>query len=148
MGDAPLEPMAVVKILITLFAIVDPFGCIPLFLGMTVDDDERDRRRMAGRACLVSFVALTLFAVFGRERETAAAAAFAVAWAFAASFAAGAHGPPLGLGAALGLSALTVAFARALARRGLFHGDTTVATIVVVIASLLLLFIFYPYGKI
>lgn len=61
-----LEPVAVVKILVTLFAIVDPFGCIPLFLGMTADDKEPERRTMAGRACLVSFVVLALFAVFGR----------------------------------------------------------------------------------
>jgi len=58
--------MAVVKIFVTLFAIIDPFGCIPLFLGMTADDAEPARKKMAGRACLVSFVVLTLFAVFGR----------------------------------------------------------------------------------
>ncbi len=45
------------------------------------------------------------------------------------------------------LCALTVCFARAIARRGLFGGDATVATIVVVIAALLLLFIFYPVGR-
>jgi iron(III) transport system permease protein len=46
-----------------------------------------------------------------------------------------------------GAFALTVCFARAIARRGVFNGDPTVATIVVVIAALLLLFIFYPVGK-
>ncbi len=51
------------------------------------------------------------------------------------------------IGAALALTALTVCFARAIARRGLFGGDATVATIVVVIAALLLLFIFYPVSR-
>jgi len=49
--------------------------------------------------------------------------------------------------AAVALALLLVWGARALARRGAFHGDTTVATIVVVIASLLALFIFYPVGR-
>jgi iron(III) transport system permease protein len=47
-------------------------------------------------------------------------------------------------GALLGL---TFVFARSLARCGLFIGDVTVATIVIVIASLLGLFIFFPVGK-
>ena len=37
---------------------------------------------------------------------------------------------------------------RAVARRGAFKGDPTVATIVVVIAALLAIFIFYPVGKV
>jgi len=46
-------------------------------------------------------------------------------------------------------AAMLLAFglARWLARRGRFGGDVTVATIVVVIATLLLLFIFYPVGR-
>ncbi|HEY6134980.1 MAG TPA: iron ABC transporter permease [Rubrivivax sp.] len=50
------------------------------------------------------------------------------------------------LGAVL-LAALLVWGARASARRGAFRGDATVATIVVVIAALLALFIFYPVGR-
>ena len=65
----------------------------------------------------------------------------------ASGFAAGTSGAAFGIGAALALAALTVCFARAIARRGVFGGDPTVATIVVVIAALLLLFIFYPVGK-
>jgi iron(III) transport system permease protein len=49
--------------------------------------------------------------------------------------------------AAVALALLLVWGARALARRGAFHGDATVATIVVVIAALLALFIFYPVGR-
>jgi iron(III) transport system permease protein len=77
----------------------------------------------------------------------AASAAFALAWGLGAGFAAGAAGGSFGLGAALSLGAFTLLFARALARGGRFGGDTTVATIVVVIAGLLLLFIFYPVGR-
>ena len=91
-------------------------------------------------------VATTLFAALGRDRETAVTSALAVAWGVGSGFAAGSAGASFGLGAALALGALTICFARAVARRGVFGGDPTVATIVVMIAALLLLFIFYPVG--
>jgi iron(III) transport system permease protein len=74
--------------------------------------------------------------------------ASALAWrgSVGSGFAAGSGGASFGVGAALALGALTISFARAVARRGIFGGDPTVATIVVVIAALLLLFIFYPVG--
>ena len=81
------------------------------------------------------------------DRGTAAAAGFAVAWALGSALAIGHAGPTFGWGAAIALSALTVAFARAIARRGVFAGDPAVATIVVVIAVLLGIFIFYPVAK-
>jgi len=92
-------------------------------------------------------VAVLGFAHGGRDTPTAIAAAFAVAWSLAAGFAAGAGGPAFGAGAALALFALTVCFARAIARRGVFGGDPVIATIVVVVAALLAIFIFYPVGK-
>ena len=97
-------------------------------------------------------VALTLAALVsawrGNDRATAAASGLAVVWAFAAGFAAGPRGASLGIGAAMALLALTACFARAIARRGAFKGDPTVATIVVVIATLLAIFIFFPVGKV
>jgi len=54
------------KIFILLFAIIDPFGSVPLFLGMTANDPDSARRKMALRACIVAFLVLTAFAVFGR----------------------------------------------------------------------------------
>ena len=63
---AAVKAVDLLKMLVLLFAIVDPFGNIPLFLGMTLDDSEAERRRMARRACAVSFLVLTLFALFGR----------------------------------------------------------------------------------
>jgi iron(III) transport system permease protein len=83
----------------------------------------------------------------GAARLTAMFAGVALAWAFAQGFYAGANGPAFGLGATIALSALTVCLARALGRLGLFAGNATIATIVVVIGVLLLLFIFYPIGS-
>ena len=77
----------------------------------------------------------------------AACAGLALAWLLGAGFAAGVAGGSFGIGATTALVALTLLLARALARCGHFGGDTTVATIVVTIASLLLLFIFYPVGR-
>ncbi|MFO1315683.1 MAG: iron ABC transporter permease [Burkholderiales bacterium] len=83
----------------------------------------------------------------GADRATAALAGGAVLWAFGVAFAAGKDGPSFGWGAAVALVALTICFARAIARRGVFAGDPTVATIVVVIAALLALFIFFPVAR-
>jgi iron(III) transport system permease protein len=108
--------------------------------------------RAAGGAAalwpLLAAAALTVAtAWWGRDRASAALSGFAVLWAFVAAFAAGAGGASLGFGAAVALTALTVCFARAIARRGAFGGDATVATIVVVIAALLVLFVFFPVTK-
>ena len=81
------------------------------------------------------------------DRGTALAAGAAVLWTFVAALVEGAAGSSFGVGAAIALAALTVCFARAIARRGVFGGDATVATIVVVIASLLVIFIFFPVAK-
>jgi len=96
---------------------------------------------------IAASLATLLLSMWGKDAWTAWAAAFAVAWGLGSGFAAGTTGAAFGVGAALALGALTVCFARAIARRGVFGGDPTVATIVVVIAALLLLFIFYPVGK-
>jgi iron(III) transport system permease protein len=108
-------------------------------------------RALAGAAApwpLIVAAVATLFCAWrGFDRGTAAAAGMAVAWTFAAALAAGSAGPSLGVGAAVALMALTVCLARAIARRGFFAGDATVATIVVVIAGLLLIFVFFPVGR-
>ncbi len=92
-------------------------------------------------------VAVLVFAWTGHDRWTAGACAATVVWTFADGIAAGTSAAPFGLGAAIALSALVVCLARALAHRGLFGGDCAVATIVVFIAALLLIFIFYPVGR-
>jgi iron(III) transport system permease protein len=96
------------------------------------------------------FVAALLTLVFGWlgvAPVTALTAGAGLAWGFAQGFLAGANGPPFGFGAAFALLALTICFARALARLGVFGGNVTIATIVVTIAALLVIFIFYPVGS-
>jgi iron(III) transport system permease protein len=95
----------------------------------------------------VAALAALVSAWLGAARLTALASAFGLAWGFAQGFVANGNGPPFGIGAALVLMAFTVCFARTLARLGLFAGNVTISTIVVVIATLLLIFIFYPVGS-
>jgi iron(III) transport system permease protein len=95
-------------------------------------------------------LATLLAAVFAWRSKFAAlatATGFALAWGLGQGFAAGPSGANFGLGAAVTLVTCTLLLARALARCGRFKADTTVATIVVVVAGLLLLFIFYPVGR-
>jgi iron(III) transport system permease protein len=96
---------------------------------------------------LVATLAAIAAGVLGRDRIVAIGAGFAVAWTFAVAFAAGTSGPAWEWGAALALPLLTIAFARAFARLGAFRGDPVIATIVIVIALLLVVFIFFPVGK-
>jgi multiple antibiotic resistance protein len=49
----------------SLFAIVDPFAAIPAFLAMTGRDSFEQRRRMAGTACTVCWLVMSLFAAVG-----------------------------------------------------------------------------------
>ena len=92
-------------------------------------------------------------AVGGLRSGTAPHAALAVAcalallWLLGSGFAAGASGTAFGVWHYGALLLLTALFARSIARCGAFIGDTTVATIVIVIAALLGLFIFFPVGK-
>ena len=96
---------------------------------------------------LLGVIATLACAWFGIARLTALFAAAALAWTFGQGFVAGVNGPPFGIGAAIALAALTVCLARALGRVGLFAGNATIATIVVTIGLLLVLFIFYPIGS-
>ena len=120
-------------------------------LGLIAGQGAAKWPQYAPIASLVPVVIATLVALIsswlGLTRITAAAAGIGVAWAFAQGFHAGTSGPAFGLGATVALTALTVCLARALGRLGLFAGNATIATIVVTIGALLLLFIFYPIGS-
>lgn len=48
-----------------LFVVVDPFGCVPLFVSITEGDSLEHKRRAALRSSLVAGMILTLFAVAG-----------------------------------------------------------------------------------
>ena len=80
-------------------------------------------------------------------RLAALAAGFGLAWGFAQGFIAAGNGPAFGMGAALVLTVFTVVLARALAQIGWFSANATIATVVVVIATLLVVFVFYPVGS-
>ena len=48
-----------------IFAIVDPFGYIPIFIAMTGKDTEEQRRRMLKKACITACIVLTGSAFLG-----------------------------------------------------------------------------------
>ncbi len=48
-----------------VFAIVDPLGCVPLFIAMTARDTPDKARKMALKACLTGAGILIVFALFG-----------------------------------------------------------------------------------
>src|SRR5690606_29945241 len=50
-----------------VFAVIDPFGYVPVFLSMTARNTEHERRSMVAKACLTSFALLVLFAVAGKR---------------------------------------------------------------------------------
>ena len=50
----------------TLFVVIDPPGCAPIFAGLTAGSDAAHRRAMAIRAVFVAAIILVLFALFGR----------------------------------------------------------------------------------
>lgn len=49
-----------------VFAIIDPFGYVPVFLAMTVENTQAERERMVRRATMTAFVVLAAFTVLGR----------------------------------------------------------------------------------
>ena len=52
--------------IISLFVIVDPLGSIPIFVGLTRDMSEAERRRTFRTAVVTGFSLLLAFAVAGR----------------------------------------------------------------------------------
>ena len=56
-----------VKAIIALFIIVDPFGNIPIFIGLTENVPENQRKKIYNTATLVGVVLLLVFAFTGQE---------------------------------------------------------------------------------
>lgn len=50
-----------------IFAIVDPFGYVPIFLSLTSRDSEVTRRRMIRKACATAFLVLTVSTFIGQH---------------------------------------------------------------------------------
>jgi multiple antibiotic resistance protein len=51
---------------VSLFAVVEPLGLIPVFIGMTGGMAPAQQRTVARRACVVAFLTLFLFALTGQ----------------------------------------------------------------------------------
>lgn len=51
----------------SLFAVIDPLGCIPFFSGLTAHMDERQKRRTLIRALIVAFCVLMVFTWLGAQ---------------------------------------------------------------------------------
>ena len=49
----------------TLFVVIDPPGCAPIYYGLTSDMPARDRRAQAIRATVIASAILLVFALFG-----------------------------------------------------------------------------------
>jgi multiple antibiotic resistance protein len=51
---------------VSLFAVVEPLGLLPIYIGMTAHLAPPAQRTVARRACFVAFVTLVVFAVMGQ----------------------------------------------------------------------------------
>jgi multiple antibiotic resistance protein len=56
-----------VSAFITLFVVLDPPGCAPIYAGLTAGASTAQRRTMAIRACVIAGVILVLFALVGED---------------------------------------------------------------------------------
>ena len=52
---------------ITLFVVIDPPGCAPIYAGLTHGATSAQRTSMAIRACVIAAVILLIFALFGEQ---------------------------------------------------------------------------------
>lgn len=61
-----LSPAQILQEFITLWVVIDPIGTLPVFIAVTAGMSAHQRRAVAVRAVIVSFVVLTLFIVLGQ----------------------------------------------------------------------------------
>src|SRR5690606_6962160 len=52
---------------VTLFVVIDPPGCAPIYAGLTQHATAKERREMAIRACVIAGLILVGFALFGQK---------------------------------------------------------------------------------
>src|SRR6187549_1886440 len=52
---------------VTLFVVLDPPGCAPIYAGLTVGASPAQKRSMALKACLIAGAILLVFALFGEQ---------------------------------------------------------------------------------
>ena len=58
--------MEFAKIFITLAALINPFGAIPAFIGLTQGQSALERRRTARTAAVASFIVIAVTAIAGQ----------------------------------------------------------------------------------
>lgn len=58
---------ALVSTLGVVFAIIDPFGYVPIFIAMTSDDSEQQRKKMLLKACTTAFTVLVVSTLLGNH---------------------------------------------------------------------------------
>ncbi len=51
----------------TLFVVIDPPGCAPIYAGLTKGASPAQSRSMALRACMIAAIILVIFALFGED---------------------------------------------------------------------------------
>lgn len=56
-----------VSAFITLFVVIDPPGCAPIYAGLTADASPAQRRAMAVKATIIATIILIIFALFGED---------------------------------------------------------------------------------
>lgn len=52
---------------VTLFVVIDPPGCAPIYAGLITNASQRQATSMAIRACLIAMLILIVFALFGED---------------------------------------------------------------------------------
>ena len=60
-----MDSAAFITAFVTLFVIIDPIGLFPIFVSLTQGVPQRERRKIAIRACVTAFVILSIFAFLG-----------------------------------------------------------------------------------
>jgi multiple antibiotic resistance protein len=60
-----MTPDQAVAVFVALFVTIDPVGIAPLFMALTADMSAAARRRTAMLACLIAFLILAFFGLFG-----------------------------------------------------------------------------------
>ena len=66
-GISTVDITEVARAIIALFIIVDPFGNIPIFIGLTEKIEPDRRKKIYNFATLVAFILLLVFALLGQE---------------------------------------------------------------------------------
>jgi multiple antibiotic resistance protein len=56
-----------VRAVLALFIVVDPFGNIPIFIGLTEKMDTQQRKRIFKSATLIGFILLLVFSLVGQQ---------------------------------------------------------------------------------